>query len=104
MKDTVSGVLAGVLPKAAAPGSCAALTPIGTFSGVSGAGVPGAGVPGAGFADGLAAGLAAVAGLAAAAAMAASRAMIATPASGFLRTRMRLIPVVPHCSRSVHNE
>ena len=36
MNDTVSGVLAGVLPKTVAPGSCDALMPDATCSGVFG--------------------------------------------------------------------
>ena len=36
MKETVSGVLAGVLPKTEAPGRCATLMPEATCSGVFG--------------------------------------------------------------------
>ena len=45
MKETVSGVLAGVSPKATAPGSAATLIPEGTGSGAFGAGAEAAAGP-----------------------------------------------------------
>src|SRR5215467_14132538 len=45
MNETVSGVLAGVVPKTEAPGRCATLTPVATFSGAFGLGVAAEAVP-----------------------------------------------------------